>query len=116
MASVNITRRSFVCSAACTAAIVSAGPALALAPQRLHGDGIHDDTDALEALFAGQPVVTDREALIAQRDGANIRLLNGKFLIRRPVRIRKGMNLYSANCSFRVNDGAMAPYPILTNT
>lgn len=41
-------------------------PLVGVALPRIVGDGVHDDTDGLQALFAGQPFVVDSEVVRAQ--------------------------------------------------
>jgi hypothetical protein len=94
-------------------AVAVAGPSMAAPTPRLHGDGIHDDTNALEALFRGARVDVAGERFTAQNSDGTVRLFNAKFKTTRPVRVEAGVNLYAANCTFIMNDGPAVPYPIL---
>ena len=55
----------------------------------LHADGIHDDTHALEALFAGRPVQVVRENVVARYENGTLRLINGQRL-HRPLHLPRG--------------------------
>lgn len=114
MEKIFISRRGFVAASGALTAAVLSTPAYSLtARPTLYGDGVHDDTDALEALFANRPLTVMNDRLTAAESNGTVRLLNGKFNIRRPLKLEDGVNLYSANCSFSVNGGPSAPYPIL---
>jgi hypothetical protein len=94
-------------------AVAVAAPSYAAPAPRLHGDGIHDDTDALEALFRGARVELAHNRFTAQNRDGTVRLLNAKFRTRRPVQMDARHNLYAANCTFIMGDGPAVPYPIL---
>ena len=115
MASVNLTRRGFVAVTASLAAVAAASPAYAFSASapRLYGDGIHDDTDALEHLLNGGKVTTGSSRMTAEVDRGTVRLLNAKFRTRRPVRMSPELDLYAPNCTFIVADGPAMPYPVL---
>lgn len=120
MASVNLTRRGFVAATAsatvATVAAVTAAPAYsAVVTPRLYGDGIHDDTDALEHLLRGGTVAVASNRVTAEYDQGTVRLLNGKFRTRRALRMSSDLHLYAPNCTFVVADGPAMPYPILDN-
>lgn len=113
MVSVNLTRRGFVAVTALVAAMAVAGPGRAFAAPRLYGDGIHDDTDALEHLLNGGKVTAVASRMTAEVDRGTIRLLNAKFRTSRPLRMSSKLNLYAPNCTFLVADGPALPYPVL---
>lgn len=111
----HLTRRGFVRASALVSAAAMAAPCLASAAPLLYGDGIHDDTDALERLFAGGAVTVVSPRVTAQFADGTVRLLNGKFHTRRPLRVPRNVHLYSPNCTYIVADGAPLPYPIVDN-
>lgn len=110
------SRRTFIASSAATVVVAAAAPAAPVWAATLHGDGRHDDTNALQALFDGQPVGVAKPNLVAVNTNGRIRLLNGKFRTSRKIRIGAGSDLYCANCAFRIGDGSTAPYPLLQKT
>lgn len=116
MAKLSMTRRGFVAATASTAAVAIAVPAYAARAPRLYGDGIHDDTDALEHLLAGAAVTAASSRMTAEVGEGTVRLLNAKFRTRRAVRMSPSLNLYVANCTFIVADGPALPYPVLAKT
>jgi len=109
-----MSRRAFVG----TTVAVAAAAALPLQSLRaavpLYGDGVHDDTDALQALFDGHPVRPMQAGMVARNENGTVRLLNGSFQMREPIRTNASTNLYSGHCSFRLKDGPASPYPWLT--
>jgi hypothetical protein len=82
----NISRRAFlggaIILAAATAVPVEAFSALAPRP-RIVGDGVHDDTAGLQALFDGEPVLIEGRVVTA-RDGM-ISLRGSIHKISRPL-------------------------------
>lgn len=60
-----ISRRLFL---GLTAAMASTAPAFSATDDRpvLHGDGIHDDTEALQAIFRGDEVLRGGETVRAE--------------------------------------------------
>jgi len=79
----------------------------------LHADGVHDDTHALEALFAGRLVQVARDNVVARYENGTVRLINGHYLTSRPVQVREDPNVYTGHCTFRVAGGPALPYPTL---
>jgi len=116
MASINMTRRGFAAATASLAVATAASPAFAAATPRLYGDGIHDDTEALEHLLNGGAVMAVSPHITAEADAGSVRLLNAKFRTRRPLRMVSGLHLYAANCTFIVAGGPAMPYPILADS
>jgi|GEM_PF-1150359 len=112
----NISRRGFmgVTGAAIGAMAVPVSLA-AMEPVTLHGDGVHDDTEALEALFAGRPVRVVKEGVVARNENGTVRLINGNFRTRSPIRAYSDTNLYCGHCTFRVGETTASPYPMLVN-
>ncbi|MCW3835633.1 hypothetical protein ACFQ1E_06125 [Sphingomonas canadensis] len=114
----NLSRRGLiggtVALGAATLVPLSAAAAERPAPL-LHADGVHDDTEALQALFDGRPVRVAREGVVARNEGGNVRLLNGNFRVSRELAVRDSVDLYSANCSFRLRQGPALPYPMVRN-
>lgn len=55
---ISVNRRSFICTSALVAAAVALAPATLFGGKRyvLYGDGVHDDTQALQAWFDGKIV------------------------------------------------------------
>ena len=82
----NLNRRFFLAGAL---SLVTA-PALSQVPfiPTLDGDGIHDDADALNALFAGRNIRCENELFFAMSEN-EIRLIGGIYRISRPVHFRK---------------------------
>jgi len=116
MISNHISRRAFIGTGAAASAVAVAGvvplPLARLDAAVLHGDGRHDDTETLQALFDGRPVRVARPGMVASNENGTVRLLNGTFRTRRPIRASSAVNLYSGHCSFRMGDVA-SPYPWL---
>ncbi|MBU0556919.1 MAG: hypothetical protein KKD64_01485 [Alphaproteobacteria bacterium] len=115
MTKTQLSRRGFIGAtggALVGAAVMPAALQAAEIPV-LHADGIHDDTHALEALFAGRPVQVVRENVVARYENGTVRLINGHYLTSRPVRARSEANVYTGHCTFRVGDGPALPYPEL---
>jgi hypothetical protein len=106
------TRRSVLAGAAVLSAAAVLPTSQAVAT--LHADGIHDDTEALQALFDGKRVRVARDGVTARNEGGLVRLIGGSFRQRRPIRVRSDTNLYCGHCSFQLVDGAALPNPILT--
>ena len=79
----------------------------------LHADGIHDDTHALEALFAGRLVQVASQNVVARNENGTVRLINGQYFTSRPIRAREDTNVYTGHCTFRIADGPALPYPTL---
>lgn len=82
----NLSRRSFL-RGALTVAAVSVLPALpkALAGiPTLYGDGVHDDTDALNALFSGERVLCEGN-IIRHGENGEIVMKGGSYLISQTV-------------------------------
>jgi hypothetical protein len=110
----NISRRTFVgTSAALSAATLLPFQSLHGAT-KLYGDGVHDDTDALQALFDGRSVQPMKAGLVARHENGTVMLLNGSFRVREPIQVKASTNLYSGHCSFRLQDGPASPHPFLT--
>jgi hypothetical protein len=82
-----MNRRAFIrniCTVAATRPLLSiAGPVVALLPLRtvLYGDGVHDDTGALQAWFDGGDVVDQAGAPIGRV------LRHGRYLLTNTVTI-----------------------------
>lgn len=76
-------RRQFLFGAGAAALAVSAGINIRQAP-RLWGDGVHDDTDALNAFFRGEKIET-KSGVITCQDV----LAGGVFRISAPIIISR---------------------------
>lgn len=84
----NTDRRSFLKGLLTVAAVaVLPKPALAGYPI-LHGDGIHDDTAALQAMIDGKKVIIDGQVLDPTISDARCRM--AKFFITDEIRVRRG--------------------------
>lgn len=82
----DISRRSFLGGALTVAATAVAGPvlgAIAVYPV-LYGDGVHDDTVALNAFLNGDPVMIEGEVVKAGKTGY-VNLTGGHFLMSGPL-------------------------------
>jgi len=97
----NLSRRSFLGGALTVAAVAVVNPGVAglLKPASeyptLYGDGVHDDTLALNDLLAGKPVWCDGELI--KDTGDTIRLVGGVYRITSPVVIsREGTNVFGS--------------------
>lgn len=64
---------------------------------RLWGDGVHDDTEALNALFAGEDVACETAGIVRSADRW-VGLNGAKFSISRTVSLRG--SFFIDNCSF----------------
>lgn len=77
----DLSRRLFLGGAlALTGAAIASAAQAAPSVPRLRGDGIHDDTFALQTLFNGQPVIVESSEVRASR-GGRITLNGGRFLV-----------------------------------
>ncbi|PQA71695.1 hypothetical protein C3731_20625 [Brucella oryzae] len=54
----------------------------------LYGDGKRDDAPALNALFAGKPIIADSKVIV-RKENEPASLRNGKFLVASTVYINK---------------------------
>lgn len=97
------SRRQFLCGAAALAVSASAVPIGAMAGPVLYGDGLHDDADALNSLFAGNPVTILNDAVEVRDDGVFI-LRGGRFLIGKTINIT-GVDCHIEDCEFLQNGG-----------
>lgn len=84
-----------------------------MTPLELYGDGLQDDTDALEFLFKGGAIRVASPRVTAQLDGGTVRLLNAKFRTRRPLRLPADLHLYSPNCTYIIGNNPPLPYPLI---
>ena len=100
----DISRRGFLIGTLAVSAL-SALPIAALPrPPKLWGDGIHDDTEALNALFAGEPVEYD-DALVSVREGGHVRFSGGHtFRISGTVNLPGSSVMVDHGASFDVSD------------
>lgn len=81
---INASRRSFLGGLLALTAVTATGiPAFAAIPT-LWGDGVHDDTEALNALFSGTPVKVEGENIVA----SEAVLKGGVFLISDTIFLR----------------------------
>ncbi|MCW2337281.1 hypothetical protein M2337_001514 [Sphingobium sp. B2D3A] len=115
MTNTQLSRRGFIGAsggAIVGAAMVPAALQAAEVPV-LHADGIHDDTDALEALFAGRQVRVAQKDVVARYENGTVRLINGRYLMSRPVRAHGDAAVYTGHCTFRIGEGPALPYPEL---
>lgn len=72
----NLSRRAFLRGTIGTAAVVAAAPRL-LAVPHIWGDGVHDDTEALNTFLRGEPVTA--------ADGIEIAPSTGRIVLRNGV-------------------------------
>ena len=115
MTKTELSRRGFIGAAGGAlvgAAMIPSALQAAEIPM-LHADGIHDDTHAREALFAGRAVQVMRENVVARYENGTVRLINGHYVTSRAVQVREDPNIYTGHCTFRVADGPALPYPAL---
>lgn len=84
----NLSRRSFLGGALALMAAPVVAKYIPILP-RLVGDGHHDDTAGLNALFAGEPVdiVRDVARVFDESPFGSVRLIGGIFRITGPVSI-----------------------------
>lgn len=108
-----ISRRAFIGTAAAASASMAL-PYRPAAAATLHGDGVQDDTEALQALFDGHQVRVMKPGMVASNEQGTVRLLNGNFRTRHPIRANSSTNLYTGHCSFRLGDGPALPHPFLS--
>lgn len=93
----NIDRRSFLKGVLSVTVVAGAGVPSLGAPL-LKGDGVHDDTDALRALFSGKSFRCENE-VVAVRRKYGIDLSGGKFRINSTIYVpEQFVNIY--NCTF----------------
>lgn len=88
-----MNRRSFLTTIPAIATIATLAPRIALAGAPiLYCDGVHDDTDALQALIDGKPV--------RNLDGRRVQSLHGgTYLLRKTLWIRNN-GLTATNSTF----------------
>ena len=86
-----MNRRDFLSLAIKGAALVAL-PSPKGASLKLYGDGVHDDSEALEALFNGPPVDATK-GLIRRLSGGCVMLCNGTFRLTKPVRLPVDFNI-----------------------
>lgn len=84
----DMSRRSFLRGAlVVSASAVLPLPALSAPYPILYGDGIHDDTDALNALFRGDTVICENEAITIKKGDA-IHLNGGTYRTTATIDVR----------------------------
>jgi hypothetical protein len=90
-----------ILAAAAAPMLVQAGVLMPVKAERLilWGDGIHDDTAALQALFDGGTTDMRSTARIASRAG-RLSIERGSFLLSAPLVIQRP-NVHIAGCMFR---------------
>jgi len=54
----------------------------------LYGDGVHDDTLALQALLDGKAVHIKRDGVTVRQDDGKVEINGGKYLISSPLTLR----------------------------
>ena len=83
----DVSRRKFLFGAGATlaATVVAVPVAEALSVPTLWGDGVHDDTEALQAALDGKPVRIAGESMILTEG----RLNGGSYLISAPIVMRR---------------------------
>jgi hypothetical protein len=79
------TRREFL-GGALALAVATQVDASGLTAPTLYGDGVHDDTEGLEAAMNGRPFWADGE-LVAPAPGEKVYLRGGRFKIHRTVEV-----------------------------
>lgn len=82
----NVTsRRSFLGGALALSAIVVV-PSIGFGKELpcIYGDGIHDDTAGLQALFDGEPFQVEGEGFLARQG----EIRGGRFAIGRPIHLK----------------------------
>ena len=90
-----LNRRAFLFGAGATVMAVQAGISLRKVPF-LWGDGLHDDTDALNAFFRGEKIESSAGVFVSQNS-----LSDGKFLVSRPILIKDRQERMSVDgCHF----------------
>ena len=103
-----LSRRGFLFGAAATLAVIRT-PGLIMPIHewvpRLWGDGIHDDTEALEAVLRHE-TVKDRSGVV-QFDGNSVLVDGGHFKINRSVRWIQNNGLHSSLMNSQINGGVI---------
>lgn len=89
----------------------------------LYGDGIHDDTAALQALFDGRPVYVKNDGVVLKSNDGHISLKGGNYKISETLNIAPGKtiqlaglhidckNLPEGRCLFWFNRHLSCHYP-----
>ncbi len=99
----DLSRRSFLRGTLALAA-VAATARYTFALPVIKGDGRHDDTDGLTALFNGEPFVTENEAIVDMVEDGSYIINRGTFYISRTLRFRAGRSGIITESKFRVAD------------
>ena len=98
---IDLSRRSFGFAAG---AALFALPKLTFARVPiLHGDGIHDDTEALSALFSGQPFKTAGDSFAPLYEDGWAALKGGKYLVTAPIKA-SARSIYMTRATVRMID------------
>lgn len=105
------SRRSFSAIAGSGIILAGIGYFKVAGAVTLYGDGHSDDTYALQCLIDGYPVVVAASGVVASSDGGVVRLLNGKFRLSGPLKVKSGTHLHVGNCTFLSGRGTRQPYP-----
>jgi hypothetical protein len=109
----NLSRRGFLTGMVAVAAVTAAAalplPSFASVPT-LWGDGEHDDTEALQALLDGKPII--RDGVLLEPDGHGIRLIGGVYQVSDTLHIRTPRtHIYNAH--FRATFTAAHDRPVI---
>lgn len=125
----DLSRRSFLGGAiALTAATLLPLDAVASTVPSIHGDGVHDDTNGLQALLDGEPfrIVGERPMRLSNEGHANI--TGGTYRVTRPLIIREDCHAFffggtllmghsgplietEARASLDMSNMVVSPYP-----
>lgn len=105
----DISRRSFLGGLlVLSAAIAVPAEALTLAPAALiYGDGIHDDTDGLNALFRGEPVHFVNDNATVRSGGGMVYLSGGTYRISDTIRFEQPVEVGRLRLKVKDFDGPL---------
>ena len=98
-----MNRRSFLKIAGAagllTVTPISIASALATKVPVIYGDGIHDDSDGLEAALNGKDFVCAKNLVV--REGNNLVVSNGNFLLNKGLTFSDTLSSVVRNCHFK---------------
>jgi hypothetical protein len=121
-----MNRRGFlggILAAGMAPMVASAGVLMPVRPAAiiLYGDGIHNDTLALQALFDGNKYVFDQRTGMYMEQSGTIRLSHGSYIVSSPlvVKAHRESLIEFDSCSFRQDESLPKPrsyFNLLTNS
>jgi hypothetical protein len=109
-----MNRRGFlggILAAGMAPMVVSAGVLMPVRPAAiiLYGDGIHNDTLALQSLFDGDKYVFDQRTGMYMERSSTIRLHGGTYVVSSPIIIRGDKNVSFRRCGFMPDKSLPTP-------